>query len=217
MSIRRAAVRPIVAMLAGLLVLTACQTGKRPSFVDDPFPKGATTGDAAIDDVLEKLDSVSVESFTTTYELITKFGNATRPAAVSVAPGRRSVTMGTVRYLTTNVGTTTCVFGDTAQCVAGLELARVSDTSLTPDFYAADAAKRLRRDALSTVAPTVARTETIADQPASCIDLTVAGGKIVYCVLDSGVIAKLDDADVLVTLTSAAPTVDESLFSTTEL
>lgn len=200
-----------------LIVATACQTGERPSFVDDPFPKGAPTGDAAIDAVLAKLDSVADSPFTATYDITTKFGNVTRTASVSVAAGRRSVTVGNVRFLSTGQSTSTCIFDESPLCSAGLEVARISDTLLTPDFYAVDAAKRLRRDAQSTVVPTVTRTETVGDQAANCVDLAVTGGTVVYCVLDSGLLAKIDDADVAVTLTSWVPAVTESLFSTASL
>jgi hypothetical protein len=205
----------VLTMLA--LVTAGCQTGKRPSFAEDPFPKGAPTGDAAIDAILTKLDGLSDEPFTTTYDIITKFGNVQRTASVSAAAGRRSVTLGNVRFISSTAATTTCVFAESPQCTAGLEIARVSDTLLTPDFYAADAAKRLRRDAMSIIGPTVTRSEVIGNQPATCVDLVVSGGTIIYCVLESGVLAKIDDADVAVTLTSWVPAVTDSLFSTAAL
>jgi hypothetical protein len=209
--------RPFLAVLVLVTAVSACQTGKRPSFVEDPFPKGATTGDAAIDGVLSKLDSVADQPFTATYEITTKFGNVTRTASVSVTTGRRSVTFGSVRYLTSVNSTSTCVFDGAPTCSAGLDLARISDTLLTPDFYAADAAKRLRRDAQSTVVPTSTRPDTVGNQPVTCVDLSVTGGIVVYCVLDSGVLAKIDDADVAVTLTSWVPTATEALFATNAL
>ena len=209
--------RPFLAAIILVLVASACQTGKRPSFVDDPFPKGSSTGDAAIDAVLAKLDGVGDEPFTAIYDVTTKFGNVTRTASVSVAPGRRSVTFGKVRFLSSGQSTSTCVFDASPLCSAGLEIVRISDTLVTPDFYALDAAKRLRRDAQSTVVPTVTRTETVGNQPATCVDLAVTGGTVIYCVLDSGLLAKIDDADVAVTLTSWVPAVTEALFSTAAL
>jgi hypothetical protein len=212
--------RPLLAVfvLTMLALTTAgCQTGKRPTFAEDPFPKGAPTGDAAIDAVLAKLDGVGEEPFTATYDVVTKFGNVARTASVSSTAGRRSVTLGNVRFLSSTASTTTCIFEATPQCTAGLEIARVSDTLLTPDFYALDAAKRLRRDALSIVGPTVTRSEVIGNQPATCVDLVVSGGTIIYCVLDSGLLAKIDDADVAVTLTSWVPAVTDGMFSTAAL
>ena len=207
----------MIALTVLALTITGCQTGKRPTFADDPFPKGAPTGDAAIDAVLAKLDAVGEDPFTATYEIITKFGNVSRTAAVSATAGRRSVTLGNVRFLSSTASTTTCIFEATPQCTAGLEIARVSDTLLTPDFYALDAAKRLRRDALSIIGPTVSRSEMIGNQPANCVDLVVSGGTIVYCILDSGLLAKIDDADVAVTLTSWVPAATDGMFSTAAL
>ena len=60
--------------------------------------------------------------------------------------------------------------------------------------------------------PVVERQEVIADQPASCIDVPLPGGVAVYCVLESGLLAKLDDGDVLVTLTLYGETVDDNIF-----
>lgn len=76
----------------------------------------------------------------------------------------------------------------------------VSDIGITIDFYAQDTATRLRRDATATIAPTTADDETIAEQPATCVDLPLAGGVAVYCVLDNGLLARLDDGDVAVNL-----------------
>jgi hypothetical protein len=96
--------------------------------------------------------------------------------------------------------------------VDGFDPQRISDTGVTYEFYAADTAKRLRRDAVAKVGPATASTQAIAGQNATCVDVPVTGGTAVYCALDSGLLAKLDDGDVLVTLTLYGATVDENNF-----
>ena len=97
-------------------------------------------------------------------------------------------------------------------CADGFNPQRISDIGITVDFYATDAAKRLRRDAQAKIGPTTASTAAIAQQPATCVDVPLAGGTAVYCVLDNGVIAKLDEGDVLVTLTLFGSSADDSRF-----
>ena len=52
----------------------------------------------------------------------------------------------------------------------------------------------------------------IANLDASCVSVALTGGTAVYCVLASGLLAKLDDGDVLVTLGLFVPTVDNAKF-----
>ena len=46
------------------------------------------------------------------------------------------------------------------------------------------------------------------------MDVLQAGNTAVYCVLASGILARLDDADVKVTLTGYSTSVDPAAFST---
>ena len=80
------------------------------------------------------------------------------------------------------------------------------------DFYAADTAKRIRRDAEAKIGPAVAHTGTIAGQPVTCVDVPLPGGIAVYCALDNGLVAKVDDGDVLITLTLYGDVVDANAF-----
>ena len=92
--------------------------------------------------------------------MLTKFGNITRPASVSLASiGRRSVTVGDVRFLTADGASQTCLLAKTDPCSSSIDPARISDTQITPDFYAADAAKRLRRSAVARIGTPVAHVE----------------------------------------------------------
>ena len=203
----------------GLLVLvvstSGCITGKRPSVVNDPFPVGSSSGDPAIDQVLAELDRNNVGPYTADYTVLTKFGNITRPASVAVDHGRRSVTVGSVRFLTINNASQTCALDASNPCSTSLDPARISDTQITPDFYAIDAAKRLRRDATSRIATPISHVESIAGRSATCVDVPLTGGTSIFCVLKGGPLARLDDAAVAIDLTQFAPAADESLFATT--
>jgi hypothetical protein len=202
-------VRPLALMVVVMAVLLGgCFTGKRPSFDDRKFPSGTTTGDAAIDGVLAKLDAATATppAFTATYDVTVRFGNLHKTATVVVDGRSRSITMGDVTYLQTPEIVETCRSG---VCTTGLDPAAISDSQLTVDFYAADAATRLRVDATAKIGPTATRPETIAGQPATCVDVVQSNGTASYCVLDDdGILAELTDGDVFITMTSFAPTAD---------
>ena len=203
------------ATFALLVLLSGCFTGPRPSYTTDPFPPGTTSGDAAIDKVLTQLDALNDGPYTVDYSVLTKFGNTTRPASVSVAAGRRSVTVGNVRFITANGESQTCNLDKSDPCSSSIESARISDTQITPDFYAADSAKRLRRIAAGRIGSTIAHTEQIAGQSATCVDVPVTGGVSTFCALTNGPVARVDDGAVTIELTQYTPAVDESLFATT--
>ena len=62
------------------------------------------------------------------------------------------------------------------------------------------------------VGPATAHVETIADQPVTCVDVPLSGGVAVYCVMDNGLVARLDDGDVAVNLTLFGDVADQSQF-----
>jgi hypothetical protein len=203
------------APVALILLLTGCFTGPRPSITTEPFPPGSSSGDPSIDEVLAQLDAVNEGPYTAVYTVLTKFGNTTRPASVTVAAARRSVTVGDVRFLSAAGASQTCILDSTDPCSSSIDPARISDTQITPDFYAADAAKRLRRSAAARVGPPISHTDQIAGLAAMCVDVPVSGGTSVFCALTSGPLARLDDGSVSVNLTQYSTSVDESLFTTT--
>lgn len=204
--------RGAFALVLSLVLLAGCFTGKRPSFSEDPFPAGAMTGDAAIDAVLTKLDAATTGPATAAYSVLTKFGNTTNPAIVILDGGNRSVVIGNVHYIDTPAAQATCAEDASVPCASGLDASRVSNIGVTIDFYAADTAKRLRRDFRGMVGPSTAHVETIADQPVTCVDVPLSGGVAVYCVMDNGLVARLDDGDVAVNLTLFGAVADASRF-----
>jgi len=204
---RRRSVGRVALVVVAAVLLAGCFTGQRPSFADHKFGAGTTTGDPAIDAVLTKLDTAATTppTFTTTYDITVRFGNLQKTATVTVDGRSRSITMGDVQYVQTPGLIETC---RSSVCTTGLDAAAISDSQMTVDFYAADAATRLRVDAAAKIGPTASRTEQIAGQPASCVDVVQSSGTASYCALDDGILAKLTDGDVFVTMTSYSPTAD---------
>jgi hypothetical protein len=206
--------RKLLLLVACIGTLAACFTGERPYFVSEPCLE-EPTGDAVVDEVIAKLFAAdtAVPDYSASYQAVRRFGNVTSPAFVVVAQGRRSITVNTIRYLSQAGRPQTCEL-TSGTCSSGFDLARISDTGLTVDFYGTDSARRLCRDAQAALGPATAREESIAGQPAKCVDLTLPGGTATYCVLSNGVLAKLIDGDVLVDLVTFSPTVDEGQFTT---
>ena len=204
--------RGAVALVLFSVLLAGCFTGKRPYFTDEPFPTGTMTGDVSIDAVLAKLDAVTTGPATATFSVLTKFGNSTTSAVVILDGGNRSVSIGNVQYIDTPTAQATCAQDGSVPCTAGLDATRVSDIGITVDFYAPDVAKRLRRDFRAMTGPSNPHVETIAAQPVTCVDLPLSGGVAVYCVMENGMVARLDDGDVAVNLTLFGAVADASKF-----
>lgn len=206
--------RALLVIALSTLLLAGCFTGQRPYFGDsNSFPPGSMSGDPAIDAVLTKLDVASTGPLTAAYTVLTKFGNTTRPAVVVLSPGKRNVTVDNTRYIQTETSADTCTLDGSIPCVKGFDAQRISNVGITVDFYGLDAAKRLRRDAVAKLGPAIGTQDVIGGQPATCVDVTVNGGTAVYCVLNNGLLAKIDDGDVLIALTLYGETVDPNAFT----
>jgi FlaG/FlaF family flagellin (archaellin) len=205
--------RAVLAIALATVFLAGCFTGPRPYFGDtNAFPPGSLTGDTAIDGVLKLFDSVTNGPSTATYSVLTKFGNTTHPATIVLTPGKRAITIGNIRYIQTETTANTCTQDNSVPCVKGFDPQRISDIGITVDFYAADTAKRLRRDALAKLGPAIGSQTTIAGQAATCVDVTVPGGVATYCALANGVLAKLDDGDVQIVLNAYGAAADSAAF-----
>lgn len=199
---------PLLAAVAAVLV-PGCVTGERPTLAESV----STTGDPAVDAVLGRLDASRLATFTANYDVLTRFGSLTNPATVvQAAADRRSVTVGSVRFIFDGPTTATCQL-DTGACSETIDAGLISNTQLAPDFYGSSAATRLRRDAAARVDATTASMQTIADQVATCVSIPVTGSTSVYCALDDGVLARLDGADVAIELTAYSPDPDEQQFA----
>ncbi len=198
--------RSVAVVLLTPLLLSACITGKRPSF--------GIQSDPAIAAVLSKLDVASIGPFTATYSLLTRFGNVTTPASVSmVNPSQRSVTIGGIRYLFGDTGPQTCTLAS-GVCSAQTDDAQVSNLSLTHDFFGSSPAARIRQDATAMVGAAIPSTTQVAGQAATCVQIPVTGGSKKYCTLDNGLLAFQDTPDLLITLLTVVDTADPQQFTT---
>lgn len=200
--------RATIGALALAAALTGCFTGERPTLSSVP----QSTGDPAADAVLERLGDAATATFTARYQIASAAGEEAEAAVAQEGSTRRSITIGDTRYLVNGTSTATCSVGD-GTCVDAIQPARVSDLGVTPDFYAASPAARLRRDAASRVGPTTSSTETIAGQPATCVIIPIAQSAARYCALDAGPLAGMRTTDVTVDLTEYAARVDPAQFS----
>jgi hypothetical protein len=213
MSPRRRHLLTLTGVALSVLGLAGCVTGERPTL--EETASAASVGDAPVDAVISRLETTGGAAFTATYELTNNYGPVTRTATVSQLPdGRRSVTIGDVRFLFGGASNATCQLGTgVEQCRDGVEDAAVSDLQVTHQFYDRSAVDRLRTDAGRDVGFTEGYATEIAGQPATCVSVPVNGGAKVWCALDSGPLASYQGPDVTITMTSYSPVGDETLFA----
>jgi hypothetical protein len=188
--------------------MSGCFTGERPTLAHEP-----STGFPAVDAVVDRVNSLGDAVYTADYDVVTTFDNVTTLARASQSGvSRRSLTVGDVRYLVDGSSTRTCTVS-TGDCVDTIDASRVSDVQMTPDFFGTSLSARLRRDAEVAVGDPTASTEEIQGQTATCTAIPVDGATNTYCVLDNGVLARLDAGDLVVTMTGYEPGADASLFT----
>lgn len=198
----------VAALVAVIVAMSGCFTGERPTLADEP-----TTGSAAVDAVVERVNSLGDAVYTASYDVVTTFDNTTTTVRASQSGiSRRSLTIGDVRYLIDGSSTRTCTV-PTAECVDTIDPARVSDVQMTPDFFGTSLSARLRRDAEVAVGEPTASTEDILGQSATCATIPLEGTTNTYCVLDNGVLGRLQAGDLIVTMTAYEPGADASLFT----
>jgi hypothetical protein len=120
-----------------------------------------------------------------------------------------------IRFLEQDGQRQTCRLGTGEPCEPEWQAQYVSDTIINPDLVGDAAANRLRRDAAAAIAPTVLEDASFAGQPAQCVRITVPGGEVQYCVLSTGLLARVVDSDLTIDLVTYQPTADETAFSPT--
>ena len=154
------------------------RASSRPSRSIEP------TGNPNIDAVLERLESVSTAVFTADYTSSPSSATSTRrPPSCRPAPDRRSITINNVRFIYDGARVATCDLV-TAECEATINDARVSDVSISHEFYGKSFAQRLRVDASRRVGEPAGYSITQAGQQALCVDVPVTGGTVTYCALE---------------------------------
>lgn len=189
-----------------ILVLTACQTGERPSLRSEPT-QGAAETDLAISAVLDRLSRAEVTTFTAVYSITPSSTGLPTSATVRQSGAQRRVTIGDIDYVIDSSASRTCD-NATDTCVDIIDEAQISNLNITHRFWGSSFSDRLKLDASRNLTNAVAHNETIAGQSAVCADVTVVGGTVVYCALDAGILARYFGADVSIELTSYSPQVD---------
>lgn len=214
----RGPVRSFLVLLAGTIVLVACQTGERPTLgdpVDVGGASGTPTGSTAADAVLAHLEGEQAPVYTATYRIVRKLGPTETLAVAARDADRRSLTVGDVRFLLEPQGVT-CDLASGA-CDDGVLEQRISDYSVPTGFVADSAARRIRL-AVTRRAPgsePIASEQLIANQPSDCVDIAIGTGTESYCAGDAGIVTRWDSADLLVELQSFEPSAADSLFTST--
>lgn len=199
----------LAAALLSLLVVagSGCMTGNRPTLAE-----ATATGNADVDDVLTRVGQLSAARYSAHYDVLVRYGDVTTAVSASQSEGdRRSLTIGDVRYVIHGQVTKTCTLS-TGACVGSIDPTRVSDVQMTPDFFGTSLAARIRLDVSRAAGQPTVSTEEIQGQQATCVAIPVAGGATTYCVLDNGVLARLDSPDLVVTMTSYSAEIDETLY-----
>jgi len=187
-------------------VLGGCATGTRPSL----RPDSIAVGIASVDAVLTRLWSLPDAVYSASYDSVVVFGDAaTEVSTTQDRPDRRSLTIGDVRYIADGDRVETCDLAEET-CHPGHDAAAVSDTLLTPDFFWSTVSSRLRRDAALAIAAPTPSTEDVDGRTATCVTIALQSPasapesepSSTYCVLDNGVLTRLDASDLTVTITS---------------
>jgi hypothetical protein len=205
---RRGRLAPLVAVVALSAALGGCFTGPRSAL----RPDLSSTGDAAIDAVLSRVEQVGAAVFTASYDADNAFAGTTTPVTVAQsAPDRRVTIIGDISYVVEGPRVRTCS-DSPDHCEDVIDAARTSDVQLGPDFYATSATARLRTAAAAATGPANASSERIEDQAATCASIPLPDDTTVACVFDNGVLARLDASDVDLTMTSYSDEADESLW-----
>ena len=187
---------------------SGCMTGDRPSLAES-----TSTGNADVDSVLTRVGQLSAARYSAHYDVLVRYGDVTTAVSASQSEGdRRALTIGDVRYVVHGQVTKTCTMS-TGACVGRIDPARVSDFMMTPDFFGTSLIARIRLDVSRAVGQPMVTTEEIQAQQATCVAIPVADGATTYCVLDNGVLARLDAPDLVVTMTSYSAEIDEMLYA----
>jgi hypothetical protein len=204
----------IAVVVTASLLTSGCFTGERPTLGVPPVggAAGVPTGDPAVDAVLAGLEGVGGSTFTSTYSVVRKLGALEAQAVVTQDGTRRSVTIGTVRYLSESTLQSTCDL-TTRQCEEGIQDARTSDVGLASTFFADSAARMLRVSYSRRAGPAEASQREFAGRTAACVAVPVGSGVETYCATTPGGLAYLDTAAHLIVLSTSTDTADEALFS----
>jgi hypothetical protein len=192
----------------GVIAGSGCMTGDRPTLAE-----ATSTGHREIDRLLERLGDLGEARYTAHYDVLVRYGEVSTTASASQSDGdRRSLTIGDVRYVSHAQVTKTCTVS-TATCIPEIDPTRVSDVMMTPDFFGTSMIARIELDASRAVAEPAVTAEPTDGGEAVCVAIPVADATTTYCVLENGVLTRMDGPDLVVTMTSYSDEVDELLYA----
>jgi hypothetical protein len=208
--------RRALAVVAAVAVLTACQTGERPSFEDDPnaadsdetdaktspaepgVPRGSGFADPAVRSALFETDAAIAE--TAVYEILQPYQQVRAGATMTRQGERVAVVVRDTAYRTEGDRTVTCSIA-AATCEDGANGQPLSDLQITRGFWGPATQVAMTSPRLDArIGPITNTTETIAGQQATCLEIPGPTYTDRYCALASGTVATIDTAAVQVTL-----------------
>lgn len=183
-------------------------TGDRPTLAE-----ATSTGYPVVDELLKRIGDLAEAQYSAHYEVLVRYGDVTTTASASQSDGdRRSLTIGDVRYVSHGHITKTCTV-PTATCVPEIDPTRVSDVMMTPDFFGTSMVARIELDAARAIGEPVVTVEPTDGGEATCVAIPIPDAMTTYCVLDNGVLTRMDGSDLVVTMTSYSDEVDELLYA----
>jgi hypothetical protein len=183
-------------------------TGDRPTLAQE-----TSTGYPAVDDLVDRIGDLGEARYTAHYDVLVRYGDVTTTASASQSDeNRRSLTVGDIRYVTHAQIAKTCTVS-TAACVPQIDPTRVSDVMMTPDFFGTSMVARVELDATRAIAEPVVTVEQADGGEATCVAIPITDATTTYCVLENGVLTRLDGPDLVVSMTSYSDEVDEALYA----
>jgi hypothetical protein len=205
--------RRLAPVLTCALILAGCMTGERPSFSTEPAEQ-TSTGDPAIDAVLAHLTEPAEGEgpLVAEYDVLRKFGGERARVVLARDTDRWSLTIGTLRYLDVGGRRSTCDL-ETQTCTDGFDESRLSEVLTTTSFATHAAEVRLRRAGADATGDARGSRRRIGGVRATCAEIDVPGGVVLWCTIPQGLLALQDTADMRVDLVSVETTVETGQFS----
>ncbi len=203
--------------MAVAAVLTACQTGERPSFDTVPSDSGAAPADQ--DDsgpspelaaLIGLLSSPPPPGETATYEIVQATQGVTATATLVRDGERTALDVRDTQFRESDGRQETCERGS-GVCSAGYAEQLLSDLQITTGFWGPALRQTLTSPTLGArIGPITTFSRTIAGQQATCIEIPGPSRVDRYCALSTGIAAAIETAAVTVALTDYRATFDES-------
>lgn len=205
--------------MAVAAVLTACQTGERPSFDTVPSDSGAAPADQddsgpspELTAFIELLSSPPPPGETATYSIVQATQGVTAAATLVRDSDRTALDVRDAQFRESDGQQETCERAS-GVCASGYAEQRLSDLQITSGFWGPALRTTLASPTLAArIGPITTFSRTIAGQQATCIEIPGPSRVDRYCVLPSGIVATVETAAVNVELTEYRASFDESIW-----